>query len=48
MHLYNDIVYIFSFSSITRKHNVQIKFHNGVTKVVTLYLYKLNFLTPYL
>ena len=49
MHLYNDIVYIFPFSSITRKHNVQIKFHNdGVTKVVTPHSYKLNFLIPHL
>ena len=49
MHLYNCIGYIFPFSSITHKHNVQIKFHNdGVTKVVTLHSYKLNFLTPHL
>ena len=49
MHLYNCIGYIFPFSSITHKHNVQIKFHNdGVTKVVTPHSYKLNFLTPYL
>ena len=47
MHLYNCIGYIFPFSSITHKHNVQNKFHNvGVTKVVTPHSYKLNFLTP--